>query len=448
MVKGSKKIKVLTTLERNRIHGLSLGYIPHRMKPVHLANNFMLNLTGRPYKLELLNKVSNPKATQVRDGDQYVSSELRPLLIDGGQLSEKITPEEFKLLRSHLNAAYNNDGAAMAAEFAPYKTFGSDYSSPSLDYVTKSSKNHGHCGSFVHKILRATKPGMEFLNDCDSIIQKNMPPTYELGRPLLDDEPDEWEDPYEEVFDGVISKQRLVAISSRMKLQTEALQRLAKNLANKNTNYAARYLMIGVSCWVFSYLNRFRLDREPLLFMDCTGGQNTRVRSQSRFSYSQQVQSFCETYSYWYSSEGKARIVKSDWDSFVSDSALIESLESHYRDLGVRVGVIQPRAHQVSKKHFDLDADSLRVMAMSLLSKDEIVTFPEFANRLAEVWNCCVGARPDDLQELQKVGLGHLDLDDDLEVNAAEFRGLMVRLGLAVEPSDGLALCGLNLGDL
>jgi hypothetical protein len=87
-------------------------------------------------------------------------------------------------------------------------------------------------------------------------------------------------------------------------------------------------------------------------------------------------------------------------------------------------------------------------MAMSLLSKDEIVTFPEFANRLAEVWNCCVGARPDDLQELQKVGLGHLDLDDDLEVNAAEFRGLMVRLGLAVEPSDGLALCGLNLGDL
>ena len=138
-----------------RVHGAILGYQPFRMKPVHFATSFLLALTGRYYRLEYLNKASVPK-TAPRDRpsvqDEYPSNRLHPLLIERGTLDPSVDPEEFRSLRAHLNAAYNNDGSALSAVYPPYSTFGADYSAPSTCYISDRSKNHGSV-SYTHLTL-------------------------------------------------------------------------------------------------------------------------------------------------------------------------------------------------------------------------------------------------------------------------------------------------------
>ena len=46
-------------------------------------------------------------------------------------------------------------------------------------------------------------------------------------------------------------------------------------------------------------------------------------------------------------------------------------LDDHFRDLGVRIGVVQPRSPVAKHKHIELQADTLRVLAYSLLDKIE-----------------------------------------------------------------------------
>jgi hypothetical protein len=121
-----------------RVHAAALGYQPRRMKPVHFATSFLLTLTGRYRELELLNKAAVPKAAKPRARivDEYVAENLLPRLHELGRVAPEIGLDAFQTLRSHLNAAFNNDGAALGPAFPPHGTFGSDYSAPSTDYVT------------------------------------------------------------------------------------------------------------------------------------------------------------------------------------------------------------------------------------------------------------------------------------------------------------------------
>jgi len=84
--------------------------------------------------------------------------------------------EAFRVLRSHLGAAYNNDGAALAATFLPYSTFGADYSAPSTRYISDRSKNHGHSGSFVLTILEASIEGRAALESIRRLLELPPPP--------------------------------------------------------------------------------------------------------------------------------------------------------------------------------------------------------------------------------------------------------------------------------
>jgi hypothetical protein len=59
-----------------------------------------------------------------------------------------------------------------------------------------------------------------------------------------------------------------------------------------------------------------------------------------------------------------------------------------------------------------------------------------------------VGAGPHDGELLRSNRFGPLDRDDDLRPNAVAFEALMIRLGLAVEPSDGLTLVAINAEEL
>ena len=59
-----------------------------------------------------------------------------------------------------------------------------------------------------------------------------------------------------------------------------------------------------------------------------------------------------------------------------------------------------------------------------------------------------VGAEAADGDVLRANRFGPLDQDEDLLANATAFQALLVRLGLAVEPSDGLTLVAIDAEEL
>jgi len=72
----------------------------------------------------------------------------------------------------------------------------------------------------------------------------------------------------------------------------------------------------------------------------------------------------------------------------------------------------------------------------------------EFSERLRTTWSLLVGAGAQDGDLLRSNRFGPLDRDDDLRPNAMAFEALLIRLGLAVEPSDGLTLVAINAEEL
>ncbi len=64
------------------------------------------------------------------------------------------------------------------------------------------------------------------------------------------------------------------------------------------------------------------------------------------------------------------------------------------------------------------------------------------AQRLKETWGVAFGGCDNDHAEFQEAGYLGLDEDDDLRANRAAVVRLLKTMALAVEPSDGLVLCG------
>lgn len=429
---------------QRRVYGAALGYQPMRMKPVHFATSFILAVTGRHATLELLNKAAVPRAApKPRSGgeDEYVAEVLHSRLIAEGRLAATLDEPSFRLLRSHLAAAFNNDGGALGPGFAPYRTFGVDYSAPSARYVTDQSKNHGYSGAFVARVLEATAEGRAALDACRRVLDLPPPPLEALGSPLLDEMEEIWVDRYEERF-GPVELSWFAERAALMAPRTAALARLLRNVERGRSAYALRYMIIGLCFWLFSYMLK-RSGPDPLLLIDALGGRNGRVRAQSRATYARQLDRFSRSCDAWRAGDG-ASAPEKDWMSFSSSPEARQVLEDHFRDLGVRIGVVQPRAPGARRKHVELQADTLRVVALTLLEEDEVISIVELAERLRSVWGVCAGAAPGDLDLLREAGFGPLDADEDLRPNGRAFGDLLVRLGLAVTPSDGLTLCALR----
>ena len=129
---------------------------------------------------------------------------------------------------------------------------------------------------------------------------------------------------------------------------------------------------------------------------------------------------------------------------FAGSAEARQVLDEHFRDLGVRIGIVQPRSAAARHKHVELQADTLRVLAYSLLEEGQVLTLPAFSARLRGVWSILVGTHSMDGDVLRGNRFGPLDHDEDLWPNAAAFQALLVRLGLAVEPSDGLTLVAID----
>jgi len=430
------------------IYKRALGYKPERMKTVHLATSFLLCVAGKHKNLELLNKVSVPKSVESTSGDPYITKNLVQILRDQQPqpISNSITEKELLSLRNHLNTLYNNDGAALAAAFHPYKTYGYDFSSPSGEFLSIHSKNHGNAGALIYMVLSQSKEGIETLKITKEILESVDSPSTALGRPFIPNEEIEYEKP-ENLLPDEIDIERLSDLSALMLPQTLKLNNLVKNIQIIKPAYALRQLMIGVGSWLLLYLIKISSEDKPIIIADYTNGNNERLRTQARACFARYISNFgnfvsrgVDSGSINISTEEAAAL------SIIQSETTAESddLESHFNDFALRIGWAQPRAGNVKHKHFETVPDTLSVLLMSLLTIDEVVTMEEISKRLFESWHLCIGLAAKDHSLLSEAGYNPLDYSADLRLNRECFKNLSIALGLAWEPSDGLVLFRLQ----
>lgn len=423
----------------------AVGYQPLRMKTVHFATSFLLCVSGSYRILELLNQASNPKSVEKTPGDPYVTTNLYGLLreSDSPPLGHLVSESDFATLRNHLYAVFNNDGAALAAAFAPYSTFGFDFSTPSPDFLANSSKLHGNAGALVYSVLSQTADGQTFLKLAKKIFESSSPPSAALGMPFVEKKTEEYPSP-ESILAADFPVANLVDLSRKMTLQTQALLNLAKNLDSKSPAYALRQLIIGVGSWFLLYLIKIASGEDALVIPDFSGLSTGRIRTQARACFARHISAFGHLVSRKIS-ENAITVTTDEVEAFqILGDEVTTEFEQHFNDFSVRIGWAQPRAGNVKQKHFETVPDTLRVLLMSILAPEEILTMDEVAERLLDSWRICIGLIPANHALLTNHGYSPLDHDADLRINRHHFKNLAIALGLAREPSDGLVLFSLD----
>jgi hypothetical protein len=438
----------ITPSERETITKLqraALGYKPLRMKPVHLATSFLVALMGRYRKLQWLNIVANPKVAEKKPGDLYVSDNLYGELIGGDTdfIGKGVSAQDLKILRQHLNAAFNNDGAALAPCYPPYSTFGVDYSTPSLNYLANQSKNHGNAGAFMWLVFNESAVGKRFLLLAADIVASSLTSASVLGQPLVEEEEQTLVDDCSDLC-GQPSLSFLKSVSDLMLPQTEVLTRLAEHLGASKSIYALRNLVLGVGSWLLTYqVRHIPGSAESVLFCDFAGDTHPRLRAQSAACYSRHLGLFGRSLKLWLDLPSTS---VSDQEAALCDqeeARVSKDLEDHFRDFSVRIGWAQPRSG-TSQKYFRPQPDTMRVLLMSVLEEGEICTMDDIAERLGQRWGLVFGLLPSDHAVLRRHGYSPLDEDADLRANREAFKNLATSLGLAWEPSDGLVLFSLT----
>jgi hypothetical protein len=423
----------------------ALGYQPLRMKPVHFATSFLLCLHQRYRDLELLNKAAHPKIAEKCPGDEYIAENLYPLLKNHEEkiVDDDVSLEDFKLLRNHLNAAFDNDKAAYP-RFSPYSTFGCDYSIPSLAYLENQSKSHGNAGAFVWLVLNASEIGQRFLTMAKELVETASGPAAILGAPLLNLEENEYTDQISELC-GDLPESRIAEISELMKPQTEALLLLAENIKTRQSPYALRKLIIGLGSWLLVYqIRRIPGAFGTIFFSDFTGETRPRIRAQAAACYARQLGLFGRSLHLWLSLNPEGLIEENDHQLFEKTEVKItKDLEEHFRDFSQRIGWVQPRSNS-TQKFFRAVPDTMRVLLLSIMKANEVITLTEIAERLRFRWRLVFGLLPEDHEILRKHGYAPLDEDADLRANREAFIQLAIHLGFAWEPSDGLVLFSLT----
>jgi hypothetical protein len=427
------------------IHFAAFGYEPGRMKPIHLATGYFLAITGRFFRLEWLNKAA---VISHKDGlkDDYVTATLLDALRADHRLGDRIDGAKLNTIRGHLNAVMDNDAAVFAA-YAPYSTFGNDYTLSSARFVTSHKRLDGYAGYFLSRVLSRTETGQAIIDFSRRWIEEAADPVERFTEPLLDlpETAHDWVNQFESKF-GNFDDTRLDQIAARMASQTGACRLLCQNL-DLSTPHPARlrFLIIALGMWLLTYLVAEAADASDesggsILFMDFLGKTRSRCRAQSCASFARHRELIYRAYPAW-KDAGRFADLDAHYGEFKNDFKI---LEQHFSDLAVRIGLAQPRAAQAKRKHYELQPDTCRTLLTSVMEAGELADLPTISKRLKETWGACIGAGVDDRADLHAAGYLGLDDDDDLRPNRAAFVRLLKTLDLAFEPSDGLVLCALD----
>lgn len=429
-----------------RMYGQAYGFnTDRRVKPVHFATGFFVALLGAQYEQQILNKTVAYSDSKTLHGD-YELPNLHRLLLSEDRISQEIDLEALQVLRKQLRSLSNNDGAVYPS-YTGKAGFGCDYTSASGDVLTRTKDNDGFTGYFVYTVLNQSSAGQEILDTVRTWLGQDAS-TWRLAvQPLLEANRLE-EDPqsrYEAKGFGDLDSRRLRRISKKMELQTLAVNQLcegADQLMASETKL--RVIIIGLCMWLFRYLVLEGLETpfvSGTLLVDMLGDSSSKMRAQSRWSFSRVREGLIDAFSRFESS-GRFEGSEEAWSYIQRQLASRPKFEEFYRELGLRSGMAQPRANRISAKHFELQPETLRAAVMSVVTIDDgSVPITELLDRLFNTWGLCFGGRPLDDALLAKLGYTGLDQDQDLTPNTEALTTLLAELGLATRLSDGVVMC-------
>lgn len=429
----------------------AFGYHLDAIKPVHLANGFFLSLTGRHFELEWLNKIAVTTHKKGLVGD-YKTDALHEILSrDKLALGSSIAPKELNQLRYQVNAIAANDDAVYAA-FDDYSAFGNDYTLASPQFLCDVKRKDGYAGFFIHAIFNATSAGRDIISIAKQEFESAGDSLSAFFKPVLDapDTAQDWTNQYEDKL-GVLSVERIERIAELMATTTDCVLKLVRASRATESRYSfLRQLVIALGSWLTIYLIReasrvVGVSESAILFCDYTGGASRKCRSRSVHCFSRHRET---VYQSLFSLADAGVVANLDAYKDQKGNVILKDVERHFQDLSVRIGLVQPRAATVKAKHYEPQADTIRVLCMSVLDpEDGPITLLELAQRLRSSWGVVFGGCHDDVEVLAENGIVGLDEDDDLSLNRKCFVERIKSLGLATEPSDGLVLCESNPED-
>lgn len=425
------------------LYGAAYGFnTDRRVKPVHFATGFFLSLLGKQNRTELLNNV-----VAFTDGKDHRGAYALPALHEKlkteGKVGSRITRKEVHTLRKHLRSIINNDEAV----FPIYgeKEFGCDYTTASDQILTSTRDNDGFTGFFTYSILQATAEGRKVLDFARQWVTQPDAPLKQCFQPLIANEPEaaEMEDRYAAKI-GELSLQRIKSIAQKMSNQTKCLLCLCDNVqALTASETRLRCLIIGLCLWLFRYLMKEGASGDDafILLADLTGDASTRMRAQSRWSYGRLREALIESF-HDFAAIGRFDECEDAWEHIESFLEGRPKFEEFYGTIALRSGLAQPRASRVPAKHFEPQADTLRILVWSVLPHtSQMLSLLELLDRFHSAWGLVFGGRSSDAKLLRDLGYTGLDQDHDLTPNTSALVDLLAELGLATRLSDGLVMC-------
>ena len=231
---------------------------------------------------------------------------------------------------------------------------------------------------FVYTILNSSEHGKYVLDEGLELASTLTSTLENLVGPLLAGETPISCDLNEKYIDqfGEMSSQRITDISSFMQEETLALIKLCKNIGTFSFYKRIRYYVLGLLVWLMSYVIKTAtggITDKQLIFFDFSDSKSSSTRLQSQACYARLREVVGQSYG---NSQNQVDLIPTQLRLGCliavkrTTNSTSDSLETHFGDLALRMGYAQPRASRVNQKHFELQADTLRILLLSVLSED------------------------------------------------------------------------------
>lgn len=427
-----------------KLYGSAFGFNTHRrVKPAHFATGFFLALTGKNYKQRTLNYTIALPAKKEPEG-KYRLSDLADHLSSEGIVGQAIAARGVHLIRTHLQSVADNDDAVYAM-FGKKAGFGADYTVADPRMISRLKDNDGFSGQFVKSVLEQSADGRKVIRLVTQWISKADSVSAALLTPLFNEENEETDLSHEhEEKLGKLNEEVFGQLAHSLGKETQAVLGLCQNCELMPTEARLRFLVIGLGCWISAYLRKCAaetFETQLILLCDMSNGDSPRLREQSRWSLMRFRETLVASFARW-AEMGRFDECREAWEYVIKEHEGRPPIEEYYRELLLRIGLAQPRGGRITTKHFELQPDTLRVLSLSVIRKDEgMIPLPDFLDRLFSVWGLCFGGRNLDENVLVEMGYTGLDQASDLSPNTESLVALLVDLGLATRYSDGLVMC-------
>lgn len=464
------------------------------IKPVHVANGLARALTGRTYDTTALAKTLRRFVRNQRIGLDEERNPNDVILEEYSTAFEPLSgsaPDQRQLARLR-SLAFEVLGADDAVYDQPDK---SSYTLSNERFISRDPSD-SRAGLFLSKLLMAGPSGRTDAADCiRDLLRSETDPFTTLAWPLLQLAQPREESDSEELTLRAAKSEHLFTlhedalVSNSLRLLRDSYDRLGRfeRLAGSKLNSLRRLMLFGSFAIHVHVIGRWA-EREPdaprpPILLDLFDGALVSVRDASRAT----LRAAGDAIEGLVRSRFRDRIsdelgtADAAMGQFLGQSADLERhrpMYENYRqggsepldaltrvlveeafekarehpigalvELGRRAGFLAPWHNQGRggklQKRYCATAEFLEILIACTVEPDEPLEFPEFLDRLRELFGIVVG-RPDDDSSIRLNNLADIQFgpvtsinEEDLRRNVEEMRRLVVESGYAKAYADG-----------